>query len=73
MLHEDSICVGVARVGADSQAICTSTLKSMADTDLGEPLHSLVVPGHMHPLELDMLKQFTSDSHVIQELDKLYI
>lgn len=72
MLHEDSICVGVARVGADDQTICTSTLKSMVSHDLGEPLHSLVIPGHMHPLELDMLKLFTNDNDVIQKLNALY-
>lgn len=72
MLHEDSICVGVARVGADTQTICTSTLKSMTSCDLGEPLHSLVIPGCMHPLELDMLKLFTTDDNVIQKLHELY-
>ncbi|XP_045160515.2 diphthine methyl ester synthase-like [Mercenaria mercenaria] len=72
LLHEDSICVGVARVGAETQTICTSTLKSMTSCDLGEPLHSLVIPGHMHPLELDMLKLFTTDGNVLQKLNKLY-
>lgn len=72
MLHEDSICIGVARVGAETQTICTSTLKSMTSCDLGEPLHSLVIPGHMHPLELDMLKLFTKDDFVIQKLNELY-
>ena len=72
VLDEDSICVGVARVGADTQTICTSTLKSMTSCDLGEPLHSMVIPGHMHPLELDMLKLFTKDETVIQKLNNLY-
>ncbi|KAL4237087.1 diphthine synthase [Mactra antiquata] len=72
LLHEDSICVGVARVGADDQTICTSTLKSIVSHDLGGPLHSLVIPGHMHPLELDMLKLFTNSDDVIQKLNSMY-
>ncbi|XP_052776016.1 diphthine methyl ester synthase-like [Mya arenaria] len=71
-LHEESICVGVARVGADDQTVCTSTLKSIQSCDLGGPLHSLVVPGHMHPLELDMLKLFTNDQTVVEKLNELY-
>ncbi|KAH3832160.1 diphthine methyl ester synthase-like [Dreissena polymorpha] len=71
-LNEDSICVGVARVGAERQTICTSTLKSIVSCDLGGPLHSLVIPGQMHPLELDMLKLFTTDQCVIDILNKLY-
>ncbi|KAH3832069.1 hypothetical protein DPMN_105345 [Dreissena polymorpha] len=71
-LNEDSICVGVARVGAETQTICTSTLKSIVSCDLGGPLHSLVIPGQMHPLELDMLKLFTTDQCVIDILNKLY-
>lgn len=71
-LDEDSICVGVARVGSDSQSVCTSTLNGIQSCDLGGPLHSLVIAGHMHPLELDMLKLFTTDQGVIEKLNKLY-
>lgn len=60
-MHEDSICVGVARVGSDTQTIKACTLKQMAEEDLGGPLHSLVIAGHMHPLEMDMLKVFSDD------------
>ena len=70
-LTEDSICVGLARVGSDSQSICTSTLESLTSVDLGGPLHSLVIPGHMHPLELDMLKQFALNDSIIQRLTEL--
>ena len=72
VLHEDSICVGVARVGAETQAICASTLRSIQSCDIGGPLHSLVIAGHMHPLELDMLKLFTTDQNVIDKLSELY-
>lgn len=31
--------------------------------DMGEPLHSLVIVGDMHPIEMDMLKAFSTCSH----------
>ncbi|TMS34553.1 hypothetical protein L596_002119 [Steinernema carpocapsae] len=55
---EDSKCVGLARVGWDSQKIVACTLKEMCEVDMGDPLHSLIIPGHLHPLEEDMLNTF---------------
>lgn len=67
-LTPDSVCVAVARVGADNQQIAVATLKEMTDLDLGPPLHSLVIPGHMHPLERQMLRMFAVGDHVRQFL-----
>lgn len=36
----------------------TTTLTEMSHTDLGPPLHSLVIVGNTHPLEDDVLKLF---------------
>ncbi|PIK58168.1 diphthine synthase [Apostichopus japonicus] len=58
---ENTICVGLSRVGADNQKIVSGTLRELSETDLGEPLHSLVIAGHMHPLEIDMLREFAVD------------
>ncbi|XP_067677876.1 diphthine methyl ester synthase-like [Haliotis asinina] len=63
-LSEDTVCVGLARVGCDDQKICVATLKQLTSVDLGQPLHSLVIPGHMHPLEIDMLNLFALDDSV---------
>lgn len=53
---EDTVCVGVARLGADDQMIRTATLRQLVSCDLGAPLHSLVITGRLHPLEVDMLR-----------------
>lgn len=53
---EDTLCVGIARLGADDQLIRAATLQQLASFDLGGPLHSLVVSGRLHPLEVDMLQ-----------------
>nr|CAG4642704.1 EOG090X0AVB [Evadne anonyx] len=52
----DTLCVGVARVGWPDQKIVACTLKEMQTRDIGSPLHSLVIVGKAHPLELDYLK-----------------
>lgn len=61
-LNETSICLGLARIGTRTQKIAKMTLKEATTMDLGSPLHSLVIPGDMHPLEeevTDMFKNVT--------------
>lgn len=55
---EDTVFVGLSRVGSDAQRIVSAILQEMTQIDLGEPLHSLIIPGEMHSLERDMLLQF---------------
>ena len=47
----DSKAIGVARVGQDDQCIISGTLGELLNADFGRPLHSLVLCGHMHPIE----------------------
>lgn len=55
-MTEDTVCVGVARLGSDEQKIRVGTLNQLVSCDLGVPLHSLVITGRLHPLEVDMLR-----------------
>ncbi|KAM5293498.1 diphthine methyl ester synthase [Glossophaga mutica] len=56
---EDTLCVGLARVGAEDQQIAAGTLRQMCAVDLGGPLHSLIITGgSLHPLETEMLSLF---------------
>uniref|UniRef100_A0A3Q2UU20 diphthine methyl ester synthase n=1 Tax=Haplochromis burtoni TaxID=8153 RepID=A0A3Q2UU20_HAPBU len=55
-MTEDTVCVGVARLGSDEQKIRVGTLNQLVSCDLGAPLHSLVITGRLHPLEVDMLR-----------------
>ncbi|XP_023365565.1 diphthine methyl ester synthase isoform X2 [Otolemur garnettii] len=57
---EETLCVGLARVGAEDQQIAAGTLQQMCTVDLGEPLHSLIITGgSLHPLEMEMLSLFS--------------
>ena len=64
VLKPDTLCVGVARVGQPDQKIVACTLKEMQDRDIGSPLHSLVIVGKTHPLELDYLKMIDETLNV---------
>ncbi|KPP73048.1 diphthine synthase-like, partial [Scleropages formosus] len=67
-ISEDTVCVGLARIGAEDQAIIAGTLQHLACCDLGGPLHSLIITGHLHPLEVDMLRLFATQPHSLQSL-----
>lgn len=57
---EETLFVGLSRVGHDSQSIVACTLKEMKECDLGPPLHSLILPSNnIHPLEKEYLQQFS--------------
>lgn len=57
---EESLFVGLARVGHETQAIKACSLREMSETDLGAPLHSLILPAKkLHPLEIEYLQQFS--------------
>lgn len=68
-ISKRTVVVGLARVGHETQQIKACTLKRMKATDLGGPLHSLVIPApQMHPLEMEYLQQFCDDD--LKQLQK---
>ena len=50
-------CVGVARLGSADQKIIAGTVTQVSDADFGLPPHALIVPGNLHFLEEEALKQ----------------
>lgn len=61
-INDSTICVGLARIGSDTQIIVADSLVNLKDAVLGAPLHSLIIAGHMHPLEADFLRLFYKGS-----------
>lgn len=58
---KDTVCVGVARVGQETQQIVSGTMAELLKIDFGAPLHSFVIPGDLHFLESSMLDHFHWD------------
>lgn len=55
----ETICVGIARIGSDDQKIVSGTAGTLKDYDFGKPLHCLIVPGNLHFIEEDMIKNYS--------------
>jgi diphthamide biosynthesis methyltransferase len=63
VINDNTLCIGAARIGWSDEKFITTTLRRMSDeVDLGRPLHSLVIVGQLHPLEIDYLKLHTLES-----------
>ncbi|CAI2339192.1 unnamed protein product [Caenorhabditis sp. 36 PRJEB53466] len=58
---EKTMVVGLARVGWDNQKIVYSSMEEMSKMEMGEPLHSLIIPGETHHMEVDMLETFRTN------------
>ncbi|XP_061489831.1 diphthine methyl ester synthase [Rhineura floridana] len=67
-ITENTVCVGLARVGAVDQKIASGTLQDMTTVALGDPLHSMIITGTLHPLEVDMLKLFEVDKSIFEHI-----
>lgn len=66
-----SLAVGVARIGAGDQKMAAGTLEQLSSTELGPPLHSLVLLGRRtHDLERDFVREFAVDQVIF---DKAWI
>lgn len=55
---EDTMCLALARVGSPQQKIVYAKLKEIAELDMGPPLHCLVIPGNIQPLEEEFAMGF---------------
>jgi len=55
---DTSLAVGVARLGNDDVHVFAGTPDEVASHDFGSPLHLLVVPASLHPIEEESLEAF---------------
>jgi len=56
--HLDCPGVVVARAGSDDPMVRADDLSALAGASFGPPLHLLVIPGALHPMERDALGAF---------------
>jgi diphthine synthase len=49
--------VVIAQAGSGDPTVAAGSLGALADRSFGDPLHMLVVPGELHPLERDALRE----------------
>ena len=66
LFDEETVCVGLSRVGSEDQNIVAGTLQELSETDIGPPLHSMIVAGNLQHIEIDMLKLFATDASILK-------
>ncbi|MBU2559686.1 diphthine synthase [archaeon] len=54
----DTLCVVLGNVGSDEVVMKSGTAGELAEMDFGPTPHSLIVPGELHFVEEDYLKEF---------------
>ena len=64
-----TLCVGLARMGQETQQIVAGTLEELLTVDFGAPLHSLIICGELHDLELEVLKEYLIEGSSYQQAD----
>ena len=55
---EETMAVGMARLGQPTQKIVYGSLKDLRTVDFGPPLHSMALVGEVHPLEPELLDYY---------------
>lgn len=63
-----SLAIGLARVGSDDQRLAVGTLEELSETDMGPPLHCLILLGkRTHDLERDFIREFAVNQETFNE------
>lgn len=57
IFNDDSIFCVVARAGSDKPMVAAGAFKDLIKKDFGSPLHTLVVPGKLHFMEVEALEK----------------
>ena len=52
------LVIGIARAGSDTPVVRAGTPKEIQNYSFGGPLHILIVPGSLHPIEEEYLNLF---------------
>ena len=57
-IEPPALYVGVARAGSESPVVAAGSGAKLKETEFGPPLHILVVPADLHPMEREYLEIF---------------
>jgi len=72
IFNEDSIICVVARAGSPKPIVAANTIKNLIDRDFNSPLHTLVIPGKLHFIEIEALQALAQlPAQQIRKLQKL--
>lgn len=61
ILNDETLAIGLARVGHATQLIRAGSISEIMNTDFGEPMHSLVIAGTTHIMEKEVLEMYLTN------------
>jgi len=61
IIDHNTLVIGCARLGSDEYVIKAGPVFKIEKEDFGAPLHCLIVPGNMHFVEEDAIKEWSID------------
>jgi diphthine synthase len=65
-IDENTVYIGMARIGSATQQVVAGTRKELEAIDFGEPLHSLIVAGDIHECEAEHVRLFAINKDSIK-------
>ena len=65
LINEDSLAIGIARVGSSDVVVKAGKISSLIDFDFGGPLHCIVIPSKLHIVEAEYLVEIAGASRDI--------
>lgn len=72
-INEETLVVGIVRVGSPTQKIVSGRIKDLIKVEFGAPLHSLIVCAPtLHSMEKEMIEFYSIDNVEKREKESLY-
>ncbi|MCS7368250.1 MAG: diphthine synthase [archaeon GBS-70-058] len=69
VIKKDTLCVGCARIGSDTQVVRADYIDELSKVDFGAPPYSLVIVGRLHFIEAEALvKLANAPLNVMEEV-----
>lgn len=68
-IDEDTLAVGIARVGSKDVVVQAGKISELIDFDFGGPLHCLIIPSKLHIVEAEYLVEIAgADSSILDDV-----
>ena len=69
LVNEDTLAMGIARVGSKDVCVKAGTIKELIDFDFGGPLHCVVIPSKLHIVEAEYLVEIAgADPKILDDV-----
>ena len=69
LINEDTLAMGIARVGSQDVCVRAGKISELIDYDFGGPLHCIIIPSKLHIVEAEYLVEIAgADSKILDDV-----